>query len=695
MVKLSELRPELKKYIEYKTISSSTYTLLKTDHNTILIIDVPEITISFPINLGISFHVIVQCISNNTIVNIEKNNFFLLPITEQYSDYSFYFFQIVLNTIIVSNSIDHNTIIEGVSEYLNTNYNNTDQLPEGSTNLYYTNTRVSEYIANNLNSTDDLAEGESNLYFDNDRANALISPLITEAETKLNTLILNTTAIADYLNLANSTINDFNSFVRASSLVPIIRIDNPIFVIYSIVNINNITFTIKDNYDNTLFTKQALAYTDVVGQNNLYYFNFEDKLKNNTLTSGNIYKLYKDLIFHYYFIVQYDITIRTLEVTINSIENDINNTNNWYILGTVNYLEADLTISIGDTGYSFTTTPAISIGTNLIGDNYTFWSLTVSKLVHPAGQTVTVLASVFQQEDTASLLINAIAPTMSITGSDLNIISGNNLVVTGTFSSSETITGITLLLDNITYSASVTGNNFTVDTGLTSLAVGNYTGTLTLAVSGFTTTDTIEVVVSASSLAISILYTGTNSSSGTFASDTTPVITVKIDNLPEVIASLDYPSSGLWEAVYLGTTFDPGTHTCLATITQGTLVLTDTATFTVEGTPPPPELLTTFEITGVTETPNPPSASYFVFTGSINVTTGTVITFEWETNKLGGASPDIYNATNNGNGTWTSEQIPRTGYSPDIGVRAVCVYNSQTYYTANRSVNTMSDPVFN
>jgi hypothetical protein len=59
----------------------------------------------------------------------------------------------------------------------------TDDVPEGSTNLYYTDQRVEDVIANS--DTDDIAEGATNLYFTDQRAvDALeaVTPNFTEIE---------------------------------------------------------------------------------------------------------------------------------------------------------------------------------------------------------------------------------------------------------------------------------------------------------------------------------------------------------------------------------------------------------------------------------------------------------------------------------------------------------------------------------
>ena len=51
----------------------------------------------------------------------------------------------------------------------------TDDLPEGSVNLYYTDARVEAWIEANLNDTDDLSEGASNLYYTDARVESYVS----------------------------------------------------------------------------------------------------------------------------------------------------------------------------------------------------------------------------------------------------------------------------------------------------------------------------------------------------------------------------------------------------------------------------------------------------------------------------------------------------------------------------------------
>tara|TARA_B100002019_G_scaffold86184_1_gene74665 strand:- start:545 stop:2551 length:2007 start_codon:yes stop_codon:yes gene_type:complete len=57
--------------------------------------------------------------------------------------------------------------------------NDTDDLAEGSTNLYFTNARADARVAAQLPNTDSLGEGSSNLYFTNERVDDRVNALLT------------------------------------------------------------------------------------------------------------------------------------------------------------------------------------------------------------------------------------------------------------------------------------------------------------------------------------------------------------------------------------------------------------------------------------------------------------------------------------------------------------------------------------
>ena len=62
-----------------------------------------------------------------------------------------------------------------VEDVIDTKLDTTDKLPEGERNLYYTNQRVKDVIDTELADTDDLAEGNSNLYYTDERVEAFVT----------------------------------------------------------------------------------------------------------------------------------------------------------------------------------------------------------------------------------------------------------------------------------------------------------------------------------------------------------------------------------------------------------------------------------------------------------------------------------------------------------------------------------------
>ena len=99
----------------------------------------------------------------------------------------------------------------------------TDALSEGATNLYFTNTRADARVSATLPNTDSLTEGTSNLYFTNARADARITAASTSdlsegtneyhTAARVNTLVDNrvTTAFVDALNVDADTLDSISS----------------------------------------------------------------------------------------------------------------------------------------------------------------------------------------------------------------------------------------------------------------------------------------------------------------------------------------------------------------------------------------------------------------------------------------------------------------------------------------------------
>ena len=84
--------------------------------------------------------------------------------------------------------------------------NSTDDLPEGSVNLYYTDARVAAWIAANLASTDDLVEGSTNLYYTDERVDARITSWIG-------------TNLSDTDDLAEGSVNLYYTDARVEAYV--------------------------------------------------------------------------------------------------------------------------------------------------------------------------------------------------------------------------------------------------------------------------------------------------------------------------------------------------------------------------------------------------------------------------------------------------------------------------------------------
>jgi hypothetical protein len=71
----------------------------------------------------------------------------------------------------------------------------TDDLSEGSTNLYYTDARVEEVIT--ASDTDDLSEGAANLYYTDARADARIAAANVVSSATVDTIVTLTQASYD------------------------------------------------------------------------------------------------------------------------------------------------------------------------------------------------------------------------------------------------------------------------------------------------------------------------------------------------------------------------------------------------------------------------------------------------------------------------------------------------------------------
>jgi hypothetical protein len=86
---------------------------------------------------------------------------------------------------------------------------NTDNLPEGSLNLYYSNDKVLTYIESSI-TTDQITEGVTNLYFSDARAQAAVADLYTAIDT-LSSAFDPIGSAANVQNNVNNTIASLTS----------------------------------------------------------------------------------------------------------------------------------------------------------------------------------------------------------------------------------------------------------------------------------------------------------------------------------------------------------------------------------------------------------------------------------------------------------------------------------------------------
>ncbi len=103
-------------------------------------------------------------------------------------------------------------LVDSVNGQTGTVVLDTDNISEGSSNLYFTNTRADARVNAVLPNTDSLSEGSTNLYFTNARANTVIGTNTTDNLTEGSTNLYFTNARADArVNLQTGTNLDLSN----------------------------------------------------------------------------------------------------------------------------------------------------------------------------------------------------------------------------------------------------------------------------------------------------------------------------------------------------------------------------------------------------------------------------------------------------------------------------------------------------
>jgi hypothetical protein len=149
--------------------------------------------------------------------------------------------------------------IEGTEISIDFTEFDTDDIDEGSTNLYYTDQRVDDYINASID-TDDVSEGEANLYFTDERAVDALEAVVPSFEAvDVNSIALNF-AVTGTLSFDGSEILLFDSTAyRSAKLLVKISAGSHTYV-------SEILLTL-DSSDNIAVTEYAMVNTGGLAPN--------------------------------------------------------------------------------------------------------------------------------------------------------------------------------------------------------------------------------------------------------------------------------------------------------------------------------------------------------------------------------------------------------------------------------------------
>ena len=184
-----------------------------------------------------------------------------------------------------------------------------DDLTEGSTNLFYTNSRFDARLA--TKTTDNLTQGSTNLYFTN--ALAKTAAVVNSTAGSETDQAPSVSAMKSYVTANGGTVNSVNSVSPVAGNVTL-----------TTDNINqgstNLYFT-NTNFDNRLATKTTDNLTE--GSTNLYYTStrvnsaFDTRLATKTtdnLTEGSTNKYFSDTLARNAFSAGTGITITSGQI---------------------------------------------------------------------------------------------------------------------------------------------------------------------------------------------------------------------------------------------------------------------------------------------------------------------------------------------------------------------------------------------
>lgn len=182
---------------------------------------------------------------------------------------------------------------------------NTDELPEGSTNLYFSNARAINAVYSTITSssaavvsaansyadtldTDDIAEGSTNLYFTNQRAlDATLSAIVSASVAAVSSASgYSNTQVANVVNSSPETLNTLNELAAA--------INDDVNFFNTITN--NIVEKLSSSTASTIYINQNTASTTYLTQSDglvIYATktnNISQVTNNYTLVAGDLGK---------------------------------------------------------------------------------------------------------------------------------------------------------------------------------------------------------------------------------------------------------------------------------------------------------------------------------------------------------------------------------------------------------------------
>ena len=151
-------------HIKVKTSADNGDTWTDLDSGTDWLFADPPVSIvlNSAVDAGVAVDIYRQTPLSQDFIKFEDGNLLTAGQLNDFDDWQLYIDQEIADRVENLTAPDINLA-------------DTDDLPEGSVNLYYTDARVKAWIDSNLSDTDDLSEGSTNLYYTDARVESYVS----------------------------------------------------------------------------------------------------------------------------------------------------------------------------------------------------------------------------------------------------------------------------------------------------------------------------------------------------------------------------------------------------------------------------------------------------------------------------------------------------------------------------------------